>query len=103
MSNDRKGPKNSGWGKKRPDQAARMRAKKGQTWEEMYGVEKAAEIRRKRSQYRGKKHHNYGKPSPLKGVPRPEHVKKKISKSRMGLSFKLITNSKACSLVGSSS
>ena len=73
MSEDRTGEKNSMYGKKRnmseetrkkmsESHKGKVGANKGKTWEEMYGVEKAKEMRKERRQkYKGLGNPMYGK------------------------------------------
>jgi len=72
MSEDRMGEKNSMYGKKRimseetrkkmsESHKGKVGANKGKTWEEMYGVEKAKEMRKKWSERKGKTNPMYGK------------------------------------------
>jgi len=63
------------------EKGAKSRNWKGKTYEEIYGIDRALEI--KKSQTKARK----GKPHPvpwLKGVPRTEEVKRKISEAQKG-------------------
>lgn len=57
------------------DTKLKKEALKGKTFEELYGPEKAKEMKRRLSiMHRGKNNHNYGKPAWNKGKRRPSEV-----------------------------